>query len=91
MISPLGQPKPRLLTFAIVLVGLYVLSGWAGVALLQPRAQPFFDSLGIGGTIYVIEWWQYLLFGLYNVAVWMGAYFLAVRIVPRFFSGRSRR
>lgn len=80
------QNKTKFLTFVITLVALYILTGWAGIGLLRPTPQPFFGTIGIGGAVSVIEWWQYLLFGLYNVAVWVGAYFLAARVVPKFFS-----
>lgn len=91
-----GRQKPKFLTFVITLFGLYLSIAWVlftiggGFVLLQPQAQPLTSSQGLTYVypmvVYVTEWWQYLFFGLYNVAVWVGAYFIAARIVPRFFS-----
>ena len=86
----IGQ-KPRFLYFAITLLGLYALTAWVGFQLLQPHYVPVVASQSDGLFQYgtfdsTIEWWQYLFFALYNVAVWVGAYSIAARIVPKFFS-----
>lgn len=86
MTGSFPKKKPKFFTFVITLVGLYILTGWAGIGLLQPTPQPFFGTVGTGGAVPVIEWWQYILFGLYNIAVWVGAYFIAAIILPKFFS-----
>jgi hypothetical protein len=88
-ISSQHKQKPKFLTFAITLLGLYLLTAWAGFALLQPQPVPFFTSAGLvgfGGYSYVTEWWQYILFALYNLGIWVGAYVVAARVVPKFFS-----
>ena len=93
MVGSSVRRKPSFLSFIFILVGLYVLTLWAGLLLLRPLAPylpasqsgslQWIDPPGVNATT---EWWQYLLFGLYNLAVWVGAYFIAARILPKFFS-----
>ncbi len=93
MIQSSVRKKPSFLSFALTLFGLYVLTAGAGLLLLQPLPQNDLPASQSGlqwvyGGINnaVTEWWQYLLFGLYNATVWVGAYFIAARIVPKFFA-----
>ena len=86
--------KPSFLSFIFILLGLYVLTLWAGLLIVRPLPQSYLPASQGGvqsiypGDVYgaAFEWWQFLLFGLYNLAVWVGAYFIAARILPKFFS-----